>query len=434
MKDKIHSLTIKGFQSHADTKITFDDGLNVIIGPTGSGKSGVIRAIEYILFNKLDDSNFITLGMNGFEGTIKFSSGKSITRIRNKKENVYILQNENEDTEPVIMTGFGEGPVETVLNFHGIKPIKIGKKDRFISVHSQHEQPFFLTETPGDKAKLIGSIAKTDIVDIAISDLALDIKRDQVRFNSITDSIRVQNEKIEMFGNIEDMKLDFEKSKRILSQLEELESKNTKLTSTSASIDTFIPQYKKLKIISDKKSSIESVSTMLDFLFSKKDEVTILTQSLNGIKADHEKIAQCQNVIDKIQQNDIIKYINMADYLAKSKDTIEKVISIRAKLDDYTLKIKRNEKLEKSSKEMLATSAMLETLDVKRKGLSEFISSSANLSNEIERFKKGTEIIKQRKEAVSLAEQEVLDEIKENPVCPTCGSDLTQRKEAVLSA
>jgi DNA repair exonuclease SbcCD ATPase subunit len=206
MKDWIKRLTVKGFQSHDKTLVEFDEGFNVIVGPTGSGKSALFRSIEFILFNILEDTNFITNGMESFEGSVEFASGKTVTRTRDKKDNIYVLQRGTE--EPVKLSGFGEGPVQEVLDFHGIKPIRIGKKDRFISFHSQHEQPFFLSESSADKAKMIGSIAKTDVVDIAIADLAADIKRETIQYNALKRDIKDQKEKVAEFDHIDEMKED----------------------------------------------------------------------------------------------------------------------------------------------------------------------------------------------------------------------------------
>ena len=47
---KLVYIEIVNFQSHANTKLNFDEGVNVIIGPSDSGKTAVIRAMKWIFF------------------------------------------------------------------------------------------------------------------------------------------------------------------------------------------------------------------------------------------------------------------------------------------------------------------------------------------------------------------------------------------------
>ena len=43
---------LENFQSHKNSIIDFDRGLNVIVGPSDSGKSAIIRAIKWALYNE----------------------------------------------------------------------------------------------------------------------------------------------------------------------------------------------------------------------------------------------------------------------------------------------------------------------------------------------------------------------------------------------
>jgi len=48
----IQQLSIANFQSHKDTTLAFDPGLNVIVGPTDCGKTAVIRALRWLIWNR----------------------------------------------------------------------------------------------------------------------------------------------------------------------------------------------------------------------------------------------------------------------------------------------------------------------------------------------------------------------------------------------
>ena len=45
----LHSLYIKNFAIIDEIRVNFEDGLNIITGETGAGKSLIIKAIQFLL-------------------------------------------------------------------------------------------------------------------------------------------------------------------------------------------------------------------------------------------------------------------------------------------------------------------------------------------------------------------------------------------------
>lgn len=58
---------LENFQSHRNSVIDFDRGLNVIVGPSDSGKSAIIRAIKWALYNEPSGNYFIREGEQRFQ-------------------------------------------------------------------------------------------------------------------------------------------------------------------------------------------------------------------------------------------------------------------------------------------------------------------------------------------------------------------------------
>lgn len=44
----IENISLKNFRNFSDYEISFKDGINVIYGPNGSGKTSVLEAISYL--------------------------------------------------------------------------------------------------------------------------------------------------------------------------------------------------------------------------------------------------------------------------------------------------------------------------------------------------------------------------------------------------
>jgi exonuclease SbcC len=433
MKDKIRKLIGKNFQSHVDTEIEFLDGFNAIIGPTGSGKSAALRLIEWILYNRTPDSNFITMGEETCEGTIVMASGKRVTRGRNKKENYYILAKaDGEQLQP--LTGFGDSPVEEVMNFHGIKPIHIGKNDVFITFHGQHDQPFFLMESPADKAKVIGSLAKTDVVDVTISELAADTKREQTRLSDIKRQIKEQDDLIESFASLDDMTKDLEIAQNKISLIQQNQQAITRADDSSDNLSDLVFKYKKAKRVIGRKDSIERAFDLLEKVKVKAQRINMVETTWDDMWDNVRKMKRCNGVIEKIAEKDLLEVTNAVNFISQNQELVTKLSTLHKDLQGNIDKLEHCMKTINLGPDIGKLQDIIAVLSQEQQNLKTFMATSSKLSGEIERFKKGIVIISSRKEEVASIQEEIRLEIEQNPICPICKSDLRERKEAVLNA
>lgn len=62
MQMRINSIELINFRSHKNSKFNFTEGINLILGNNGDGKSSILEAIELCLFNKNGNKKDITKG------------------------------------------------------------------------------------------------------------------------------------------------------------------------------------------------------------------------------------------------------------------------------------------------------------------------------------------------------------------------------------
>ncbi|MDO5041249.1 MAG: AAA family ATPase [Peptoniphilus sp.] len=78
----ISKLEIENFQSHKYTLLDFDKGLNVIVGNSDSGKTAIIRAIKWALYNEPQGDYFIRQGDKNISVSVYFNTGAIVKRYR----------------------------------------------------------------------------------------------------------------------------------------------------------------------------------------------------------------------------------------------------------------------------------------------------------------------------------------------------------------
>ena len=171
---KIHRVEIKNFQSHEDTTVVFDKGLNIIVGESNNGKTSILRAIMWAIDNQPLGTDFIMAGKDECKVTVVYDDGTYITRGRTLKDTGYYRVayiDENGKMQTAEYRGFTNAiPIE-VVNVHQMPKVNITKDiETHLNVASQLDPPFLITESPMTKASAIGRITGTHVLDAGVKD------------------------------------------------------------------------------------------------------------------------------------------------------------------------------------------------------------------------------------------------------------------------
>lgn len=148
----LQRIRIQGFQSHVDTDVTFDEGMNVVVGDNGSGKSALRRAFEWVRTNRPSGDSFINWNTGMCEVTVWFD-GHEITRRRGGNVNEYVVDGET-------LTGFGVQVPEPVERAFGMDDT---------NVELQHSALFMLSESPPEMARRLNRVTNLEDIDEAFS-------------------------------------------------------------------------------------------------------------------------------------------------------------------------------------------------------------------------------------------------------------------------
>ncbi len=166
----IKTLQIRNFQSHKETDVVFDKGVNVIVGSSDTGKTAIIRALRWAMWNKPSGDSFRSHWGGDTLVTVEFDNGV-VSRKKTNTSNEY-------EVNGTKLTGFGTDVPETVQQVLNISDINL---------QQQLDRPFLLTETPGNVAKHFNKIAKINKINESLSLL-------KTKMNTINADIRaIQN-------------------------------------------------------------------------------------------------------------------------------------------------------------------------------------------------------------------------------------------------
>lgn len=252
---------IENFQSHERTELELDSGINVIVGQSDKGKSAIIRAIKWVLQNEPKGSDFVRHGTDFCRVTIETSDGYRITRLKKKNKNIYIVQDPAGRVQK--FENFGNEIPEEVLQATGVRKIKIdADKDFALNISEQLDPPFLLSETGSVKAKTIGSIVKTHLIDAAERDLQRDILNLSGEVKEINAQIEEIDRELLNYGNIVEQGKIIEKMDQLIQKLQDINAVAEKLQYLNRRLVGIDQEIKRNAIILSKLKNLSELEVM----------------------------------------------------------------------------------------------------------------------------------------------------------------------------
>lgn len=279
---KFKNLSIENFQSHEKTVIDFDDNFTVIVGASDQGKSAIIRALKWVLFNEPQGDEFIRAGTSEVRVALTLEDGSVIIRERGRKNRYILRQGENE----YVFESFGRGVPREILNAHGIKSVKLDENLSLrLSLSEQLDGPFLLSESKPTKAKTIGYLSGVNIIDKAIRDVSLEIRQKAAEERNKREDISRITEELKDFDDLKTLEELLPKVKTAFSEAERLKDKLEKIRVSAdklSKVESRIEQDK--RIVDALKNFPEREIAKMDAVFRKYGNLSRSYIRLNEIQ------------------------------------------------------------------------------------------------------------------------------------------------------
>jgi len=303
----IKSLTIKNFQSHKNSYIEFDKGVNIIVGSTDCGKTAILRAMKWVIWNRPLGNSFRSSWGGDTEVTMEMDNAAIVRK--EGKEKVYKLND-------IEFKAFGTDIPEDIKTTININETNL---------QQQLDTPFLLKNTSGEIAAHFNKIAKLDKIDTGIQNMNSWIKSINKDIDVLSCQIEKSEKEIENYSHIEKFEIEVD-------ILEQLISSKDKKQKDLWSLERLISKLKNIDLEIEKKSKI----TVLE---SQITEITVLLQEKQNKEVEKIKFEKLIKSINTISSNITTK--EKLNSLAILIDSIHSNIQSRDKLQLNYIKLKK---------------------------------------------------------------------------------------------
>lgn len=187
----IKKLVLKNIQSHRETALEFDPGINTIIGSSNAGKTAILRALYWLKYNRplgIDTlaSHWALTDKGNLkdEMSVEFENDNgTVIRRRTSKENQYII---NEKIFNVVKSDV-PAEVESAVSLTDT------------NIQKQLDEPFLLSETSGNVARYFNNIVRLDIIDRVLGNAEATRRRLKQEIEAVENAIKDYEEKLKHY-------------------------------------------------------------------------------------------------------------------------------------------------------------------------------------------------------------------------------------------
>lgn len=332
-------LKLKDFQSHKNTEFNFGEGLNVICGSSGFGKTAVFRSLFYLFKNKPTNVKFQRRPDAKSFSIEAELDGHTYKRTKGEKVNSYELDNKKWED-------IGTNIPKEVIDLANIKPIQFNEDTSFdVQFSKQFDPHFLLFESGAVKAKFLNRLSGSYIVDLAIKNVATDIstntktkeEMDQTKAE-LTQQINYYKEIITPFSTVLDkIKGKYTLLKDSNDRLEKLKGVFKDLTYCREKIQ----EYRKQEAFFSK-VNLEG----FDFRFNRLSNLYDLRASYqnisNRLKFAQKSISSVDGLQLPILEQKTARYANLVALKQEYDNAAANVKYIRQQIDNLDKEIQNN--------------------------------------------------------------------------------------------
>ncbi|MCR4430582.1 MAG: AAA family ATPase [Tepidanaerobacteraceae bacterium] len=412
----IKRIKLINFQSHKNSEIILDKGLTVILGPTDQGKSAIIRALKWVLYNEPRGTDFITVGCKYCAVTIEMNNGTIIIRERDGNKNRYILKKQNQEQ---IFEGFGNNVPHEITMAHGIPKIYIDRDSTSaVNLAEQLEAPFLVSESGSNRAKALGQLIGINVIDIAQRNTLKDLMEAEQHKRLIDNEILEIKEELKNYQDLQELENIMTVLKSLLDEIKQKRIKFMKLFEIKQKLEPTVHGINEACFDLKITENISDVEVIYSEMLDDINRIIALTALRDKLKETSRHIMLTKEYVDKTE--DCFKAQDILNYIDKLNEKVQRYDQIQKKLFLLDRQIKEYSRQLETYVHIMDTENYMEKIVYKNAELLSIDAIRKNLYEVDLSIKKGQEYLTQLAQSLAMMTRQYALLLKKLSRCPTC--------------
>ena len=316
----IKKVVIENFQSHKNTELEFVPGVNVIAGQSDSGKSAILRALQWALWNRPSGFSFKSSFADDKEPTrvrIDFCDGKWLERIRGKNVNEYRLD--------------GLGNLKAIGVHVPDEVIQVHKMDD-INFQSQFDQHFLLHDSPGEVARKLNEIVGLDVIDRILKRINSLASTSKAQLLESESRIEDLEKEIDQYRFLDELEIEIDEIEKAIEKKENCQRMVEGISDILDSLQQIDKQLERFSGINEIESSYLDLIEEAGKLDDLSSQVEVLKETIEEIENSDSKIEELNEWIK--MEGEVEGLLELAGELDKTRKDEKLLNSLLSTLEN----------------------------------------------------------------------------------------------------
>lgn len=326
----IQKIIINNFQSHKYSELKLEKGVNIVMGSSNSGKTAILRALYWLVYNRPAGDAFVShwnADKENWTTSIQIWNEKdSITRRKDKNLNCYI---NNEESFKALRSDVPE-EIQKTLNITDV------------NIQKQMDAPFLVSNTAGEVARFFNRIIKLNKIDTMLSEIENRRRKTNNKIKTIEIEIQDMENKIKNYTWIPTAERLIARYQKIQKQKDENYTLLYKIEKELQEYNNYIEILEDLDNLEKAEKTFKQIEKIFMEKENKQLEIIKLDYYLKALKEEEGTIKKYNLKYDEIE-NLLVDIEDFQNKKNKNEQYIEHIgLSIKTCIDNEKI-IKNNE-------------------------------------------------------------------------------------------
>lgn len=288
----IKLIRIRNFQSHENVTLDLVPGVNIAVGDSGSGKTALVRAIQWLAMNRPLGFRFHSIFSKSPDTTVEvgFDDGTNVSVCKTGKRTVYTISKDGKVLGEWLTPGTAvPDEVLQLLNLSNL------------NIQEQLDQPFLITNSPGEVGRTLNEVTRIEKVDGWISGFTSEINSRNRLVSAMEGEQKVVDDKLQELGFVDRADRDLRVLEGAFSDLQSLIVRHNRVSAMTIQleglnrdVDVLEGQIKSLTALDEKVTKLVELCETTDEQIEKLDEVLeyapMLDHKIQGLTVEVEEL------------------------------------------------------------------------------------------------------------------------------------------------
>lgn len=314
----IEKIKIENFQSHKESELNFDPGVNVIVGQSDSGKTAIIRAFKWAAQNKPLGDAFRSRWGGDTAVTLQ-TNDCQVIRHKGKKDHYELTLPDDDGAESIKFTAFGTAAPEEITAALNLSDLNL---------QEQMDSSFLLSQSAGEVARHFNKVAGIDQIDTGLKNVERWVRAINQTVSAVQTEIERKEKELESFDYLDKFEAEVEVLEQLESQRDHMHGKATKLNkliSDLEEIDTEVEGYAGVLASEDQ---VTELLGLFDTKREKKQErakLIVLCKKIIDTASDIKEYQALQNAEEPVSE--LLELYKFQATCKQNAEALQKIIS-----------------------------------------------------------------------------------------------------------